>query len=190
MQMACDKFDGGMATVFLQQDSEIEYALKIAKQWCVERGVNNPECAVANYLFPHCKVIAGSKEALQFIENNLKKLKLARIRKIAVNGAFHTIHMKPVVQPFVQALKSIRLVDPVIGVYSNVDSKPYYDAKCIRKQLPLQIVNPVQWEQTMHAFYDKRRFSNTFICGPGDALRNILKKVNAIAYDNAITYGD
>lgn len=188
--MACDQFDGGMATVLLQQDCEIEYPLKIAKQWCVERGVKNPECVVANDLFPNCKVIAGSKEALQFIENNLKKLKLARIKRIAVNGAFHTIHMKPVVEPFAQALRQIRVVDPIIGVYSNVEGKRYFDTKHIRRQLPQQIVSPVNWEQTMHLFYNLKKFENTFICGPGDALRTILKKVNASACDKAYMYGD
>lgn len=190
MQMACDEFDGGMATVLLQPDGDIEYALKIAKQWCVERGVNNPECVVANELFPQCKVIAGSKEALQFIERNLKKLKLARIKKVAVNGAFHSIHMKPVVEPFEQALKKILVGDPVIGVHSNVTGKRYFDTKHIRRQLPQQIVSPVKWEQTMKVLYNRKKIPYTFICGPGDALKTILKKVNTSAYDKAFTYGD
>lgn len=193
MQKACDEYDGGMATVLLQPDSELGYAMKMAKEWCVERGVENPDCVVANYLFPHCKVISGSKEALRYIEQNLKKFKLKKIKKIPTYGAFHSSLMNSAVEPFERALKKILIEEPIIGVYSNVDGKRYRTPTHILKQLPQQIVKPVRWEQTMHIFYDRNKDVSqprTFICGPGDALRTILRQVNASAWDNAFKYGD
>lgn len=193
MQKACEEFDGGMATVLLQPDSQLGYALKSAKEWCVERGVDNPECVAANHLFPQCKVISGSKEALRYIEQNLKKFKLKRMKKIPTYGAFHTSLMQSAVEPFAQALKKIHIEDPVIGVYSNVDGKRYRHAGHILRQLPQQIVKPVKWEQTMHIFYDRNKDikqPRTFICGPGDALRTILRMVNASAWDTSYKYGD
>lgn len=193
MQIASDEFDGGMATVLLQPDSELGYALKMAREWCIERGVNNPECVVANHLFPHCKVISGSREALRYIEQNLKKFKLKKIKKIPAYGAFHSKLMHSAAKTFADALKKIRIEEPMIGVYSNVDGKRYRNPTHILKQLPTQIVKPVRWEQTMHIFYDRQpdvKQPRTFICGPGDALKTILRKVNATAWDTAFKYGD
>lgn len=193
IQMACDEFGGGMATISLRADSQLRYALKMAKVSCVEHGVKNPTCTVAYDLFPHWKVIAGSIEALQFIEKNLEKFHLRDIKKIHVDGAFHTRLMEPAVEPFELALQQIQLEDPIIGVYSNVTGKRYYNARHIRKQLPQQIVRPVKWEQIMHEFYDRSRKVNqprTFICGPSDGLSSILKKVNATAFQTSFQYGD
>lgn len=193
MQMACDQYDGGMATVLLHPDSELPYALKMAKEWCIERGVDKPECIVANHLFPHCKVISGSKESLRYIEQNLKKFKLKKIKKIPAYGAFHSCLMESAVEPFARALKHIFIEEPIIGVYSNVDGKRYRNGSHILRQLPEQLVKPVKWEQTMHIFYDRNqdvKQPRTFICGPGDALQTILRMVNANAWDTSYKIGD
>lgn len=62
MQLACDEVESGMATVFYGPDSKLGYACVRAKEWCIERGIENPECTIANYLYPHCKVVAGHLE--------------------------------------------------------------------------------------------------------------------------------
>lgn len=62
MQIASEMHQGGMATVFYGPDSNLNKALKRAKEWAIERGVEKPECEIANYLFPHCKTVAGSEE--------------------------------------------------------------------------------------------------------------------------------
>lgn len=191
--MASDEFDGGMATVLLRPDSQLGYAMKSAKEWCIERGVDNPECVVANHLFPHCKVISGSKEALRYIEQNIEKFKLKKIKKIPAYGAFHSSLMNSAVEPFAQALQKIRIEEPIIGVYSNVNGQRYHSPTHILQQLPQQIVKPVKWEQTMHVFYDRQndvKYPRTFICGPGDALRTILNKVNVTAHSTSHKYGD
>lgn len=193
MQMACDEFGGCMAVIRLRADSQFKNALKMAREWCVESGVANPTCSVAYDLFPHLKVIAGSLQAMQFIEQNMQKFSLASIKKIDVNGAYHTRLMTPAVEPFEMALKQIQLNDPIIGVFSNVNGKRYFNARHILKQLPKQIVNTVKWEQVMHEFYDRSRKVSqprTFICGPGNDLRNILRKVNATAWKTSFEYGD
>lgn len=180
-----------MATVRLRADSQFKMALKMARQWCVEHGVANPTCDVAYDLFPHWKVISGSIEALQFIQKNLDKFRLRDMRKIHANGAFHTSLMKPAVEPFALALQKIQLEDPIIGVFSNVTYKRYFNTKHIRKLLPQQIVKPVKWEQIMHEFYDrdlKVSQPRTFICGPADELSMILKKVNLSAWKRSFTY--
>lgn len=187
MQMASDENPSGMATVLYGPDSNLGEACIKAKEWCLEKGVENPECAVANYLYPHCKVVAGSLDALKYLESNYKSFKLKRIKRLPVSGAFHTSLMKSALQPFREALRNIRIEQPMVNVYSNVDGKRYRNVDQILRQLPAQIVKPVKWEQTLHILYERKQddhFPRTFEMGPSNSLKTILKQVNAKAWDS------
>lgn len=189
MQAASDQVAGAMATVLYGPDSRLGEACKRAVDWCVERGIEQPECKIVNYLYPHCKVVAGNAEALRFLEANTKPFGLRRVKRISVSGAFHTALMRPAVEPFAEALRRVPVVEPCISVHSNVDGRPYRSADHILGQLPQQIVRPVKWEQTLHIMYERAQgehFPRTFECGPGRGLTTILKQVNAKAWDTAI----
>jgi [acyl-carrier-protein] S-malonyltransferase len=190
MQIASDENPSGMATVMYGPDSQLGLACLKAKEWCLERGVENPECAIANYLFPHCKVVAGNLEALNFLEKNAKQYKLRRVKRLPVSGGFHTKLMEPALQPFKDAMKKIRIEKPLVPVHSNVDGRIYHNVDQILRQLPKQIVKPVKWEQLMHNIYERplgEKFPRTFECAPGHSLTNILKMVNAKAWDTCHT---
>lgn len=62
MQLASEMAPGGMATVIYSADSKLQQAIVKAKEWCLERGINEPECRIATYLHPNMKVIAGHIE--------------------------------------------------------------------------------------------------------------------------------
>jgi [acyl-carrier-protein] S-malonyltransferase len=188
MQAASDQNKGGMMTVLYGPDSQLGVACAKAKEWAIEKGVESPECHVANYLYPHCKVIAGSSEALKYLEANAKQFKLKRIKRLPVSGAFHTALMQPAVEPFKKALMKIRIEEPLISVHSNIDGKCYKSPGHIIKYLPKQMVRPVKWEQMLHIMYERsveEHFPRTFECGPGKGLTTILKQVNGKAWDSA-----
>ncbi|XP_055538793.1 probable malonyl-CoA-acyl carrier protein transacylase, mitochondrial [Wyeomyia smithii] len=190
MQLASDSNESSMATVLYGPDAKIGEACKEALNWCIQRGVENPECKIANYLYPSCKVIAGSNEALKYIEANTKLFGIKRIKRLPVSGAFHTDLMASAVEPFSKALKKINIQDPIISVHSNVDGKRYRNAGHILNQLPKQIVRPVKWEQTLHNLFERKvgeYFPRTFECGPGQGLKAILKQVNAKAWDSTFS---
>ncbi|XP_044269329.1 probable malonyl-CoA-acyl carrier protein transacylase, mitochondrial [Tribolium madens] len=185
MQLACEAYKGGMVTVMYNPDSKLNQAIRKAKEWATDKGDLMPECQIANYLYPHCKVIAGSESALDYLEKNAKEYNLKKVKRLAVSGAFHSNLMLPAVEPFRKALNKSEINNPVISVYSNVDGKRYKDAQHIKKQLPKQIVKPVKWEQLLHVVYERSQgeyFPRTFECGPGTSLRAILKQVNAKAW--------
>ncbi|KAF5280550.1 hypothetical protein FQR65_LT00301 [Abscondita terminalis] len=190
MQLASDVYRGGMATVLYGPDSKLNYGLLKAREWALEKGAENPTCIIASYIFPHCKVISGSIEAIEFLEKNYKEFNLKRIKRIPVSGAFHTNLMEPALKPFIRALAKSEISDPVISVYSNVDGKIYRDAEHIRKQLPKQIVKPIKWEQLLHTVYERdpdSYYPRTFECGPGTSLKTMLKQVNAKAWDHCFS---
>jgi len=190
MQLASNENPSGMAAVIYGPDSEVGKACVQAKEWCIERGIEDPECNIANYLYPNCKVIAGNLEALSFIEKNAKLYKLRKVKRLPVSGAFHTKLMEGAVEPFKKALSKIKVEQPAVSVHSNIDGRIYRSADHILRQLPKQIVKPVKWEQLLHILYERpqgHKFPRTFEAGPGQTLKAILKQVNAKAWDTAIT---
>ncbi|KAJ3661173.1 hypothetical protein Zmor_005582 [Zophobas morio] len=192
MQLASEAYQGGMVTVIYGPDSKLNQALLKAKEWAVDKGDLFPECRIANYLYPHCKVVAGSISALDYLEKNAKEYNLRRVKKLPVSGGFHSDLMLPAVEPFRKALNKTEIQDPVISVYSNVDGKRYKNAAHIKKQLPKQIVKPVKWEQTLHVIYERTQdeyFPRTFECGPGSSLTTILKQVNTKAWSSCLHIG-
>lgn len=195
MQLASDMHKGGMATILYKSDksSQLKLACEKAKEWCLDAGDANPECVIANHLFPQCKVISGSEEALRYISLNLKTYNLDKMKRIPAYGAFHSSLMESAVEPFTQTLKKMDIEEPIISVYSNSTAKRYESKSHILKLLPRQIVRPVKWEQTMHVLYELKinnKLPETFVCGPGTALKTILKQVNLKAYENTVKIGD
>ena len=187
MQLASEMTPSGMMTVICRPDAKLGFACLLARQWCEERGVESPECRVASFLFPQCKVVAGSVEALEFISERAKEFGLRRCTRLRVSGAFHTSLMAPAAEPLRAALADTRISAPRVPVYSNVDGRRYRSADHVRRQLVKQLTRPVKWEQTMHVLYERAPdvpFPNTYECGPGDTLTTILRKVNATAADS------
>lgn len=192
IHMAGEMYNGGMASIFYGPDSRVVEACKRAKEHCMTNDIENPECLISNFMFPKYKVLSGNEEALKYIEENMHKFRLRSIKRIKDTPALHCSLMEPAVDTIKKALESIQIDDPLIRVYSNVHSKSYIDARHIKKLLPQQIMKPVKWEQTMHHIYARRhgnKFPRTFVCGPGYALRSILKNVNIKAWKKSIHIG-
>lgn len=191
--MAGDMNKGGMISIFYGADSRLKEACYRAKEHSIRLGVENGDCRITNYMFPNFKVVSGSEEALQYIKENMKKFRLRSVKRIKNSPALHCSLMEPAAEPLSEAIAKITIDDPLIKVYSNVHSKCYMSAKHIKKLLPQQIVRPVRWEQTMHEIYARRqgsKFPRTVVCGPGYALKSILKKCNLRAWLKTINVGD
>ncbi|XP_026821970.1 probable malonyl-CoA-acyl carrier protein transacylase, mitochondrial [Rhopalosiphum maidis] len=185
MHYASEIEPGGMANIHIRPDSKLKYAMKMAKDWCLDKGIENPICSISNYLNPDCKVVAGHLEALKYLESNLKQYNLRKMQRLNVSGAFHTDLMRPAVEPFAAALHNIKIAEPLIAVHSNIDGKRYQNSAQIYRNLPKQIYKPVKWEQTLHILYERpigSNFPDTYECGPGSTLRNLLKTVNSKAH--------
>lgn len=190
MQLASELTPSGMMTVMYGADSRLGFACNVAKEFCQHKELPLIDCRIANYLYPHCKVVAGNEEALSFIEKNKSDFRLRRLKRLPVSGAFHTDLMKPAVAPLQEILQKIKVGEPLVPVHSNIDGKIYKNAAQVKKKLPKQICSPVKWEQTMHILYERSQgtaFPKTYECGPGNSLKNIMKMVNAKAWNSCRT---
>ena len=188
MQKACEETTSGLMTVIYGNDAKVEQACKAAADYCKIKGVDPvyTECSIANYLFPHCKVIGGHLEALNFIQTHGKDFGIKRCKRIPVSGAFHTKLMNSARKKFASVLGRTGIDVPTkIPVYSNVDGMPYLTKDDVLTKLPQQISYPVKWEQTMFIAFTREQHEEhpwIFECGPGTNLITILKNVNARAY--------
>jgi [acyl-carrier-protein] S-malonyltransferase len=89
-------------------------------------------------------VAAGSLDALSQLAPEG-----ARVRSLAVAGAFHTSFMQPAVDPLRTLAQSLAATDPVAGVISNRDGEEVSEGREILNRIVSQIANPVRWDLCM-----------------------------------------
>lgn len=183
-QALCEAVPSGMLTVISGGGPKIRQAVALAAEYCVRSGLSKEEsvCSISNYLFPHGVVIGGHQKALEFVEQNAKDFGVRRMKRLAVSGAFHTSLMRPASEDLKKALNSMKIKDPKIRVYSNIDATPYIDADHIRKAIPRHVYRPVMWEKLIQRLYSDVRVDDqlpiTFECGPQNNMTTLLGMVN------------
>ncbi|MEN9687571.1 MAG: hypothetical protein RL381_583 [Actinomycetota bacterium] len=73
----------------------------------------------------------------------------ARVRPLAVAGAFHTHFMQPAVEPLRTLAATINTAAPQVGVLSNKDGAVVTDGGEVLTGIVNQIANPVRWDLCM-----------------------------------------
>jgi [acyl-carrier-protein] S-malonyltransferase len=92
-------------------------------------------------------VAAGDLQALATLSENPPAG--ARVRALAVAGAFHTEFMQPAVEPLRTLASSIATRPVVIQVVSNKDGQVVTDGEEVLNRIVNQIANPVRWDLCM-----------------------------------------
>ena len=73
----------------------------------------------------------------------------ARVRALAVAGAFHTSYMQPAVEPVRALAATMQVGDPKVGVISNKDGAVIKSGREVLDRIVNQIANPVRWDLCM-----------------------------------------
>lgn len=190
-QQISDTIPSGMMTVLYGNNANVKQACRMAKEYCVRSGLPKEEsvCSVANYLFPHAKVVGGHEKALEFIEQHGRDFGIKKTKRLAVSGAFHTDLMRSAREDLRKALSKITIKDPKIAVYSNVDATVYKDVEQIRKGIEQHVYMPVMWEQIVQKMYQDTKIDDqlpiTFECGPQKNVTTMLGMINLKAKKQA-----
>jgi [acyl-carrier-protein] S-malonyltransferase len=92
-------------------------------------------------------VAAGDLQALSQLAENPPAG--ARVRALAVAGAFHTSFMTPAIEPLHQLSSAITTHAVSIQVISNKDGYVVTDGAEVLKRIVNQIANPVRWDLCM-----------------------------------------
>ena len=89
-------------------------------------------------------VAAGTVENLQKLADNAPEK--ARLRPLAVAGAFHTEFMAPAQEAVAAAARTITPRDPQLTLLSNRDGKPVASGEAALAQIVAQVTRPVRWD--------------------------------------------
>ena len=92
-------------------------------------------------------VAAGSLEGLEKLAANPPEG--ARVRALAVAGAFHTSYMEPAVEPLRALVASTHTHDPVTTIISNKEGAHVSTGREFMDRVVSQIANPVRWDLCM-----------------------------------------
>jgi [acyl-carrier-protein] S-malonyltransferase len=92
-------------------------------------------------------VAAGDLQALASLNENPPVG--ARVRALAVAGAFHTEFMQPAVEPLRALATTVTAHPVVIQVISNKDGQVVTDGADVLNRIVNQIANPVRWDLCM-----------------------------------------
>lgn len=76
----------------------------------------------------------------------------ARVRALAVAGAFHTSYMSSAITPLAALASSIATSTPSLPFISNKDGVAVHDGAEILTRIVNQIANPVRWDLCMDTF--------------------------------------
>ncbi|XP_077566210.1 malonyl-CoA-acyl carrier protein transacylase, mitochondrial [Stigmatopora nigra] len=186
MQAASELAPGGMLSVVGKPQARYKQACLEAQEHCRSFGMEDPVCSVATYLFPDGRVIAGHRQALDFLQQNARHFHLIRTKMLPVGGAFHTKLMSAATEPLADVLRQVEVRRPEINVYSNIDGKRYMSDAHVRSRLTSQLTAPVKWEQTLHEMFERargERFPRVYEVGPGRHLGATLQRCNRKAFD-------
>jgi len=92
-------------------------------------------------------VAAGSLDGLEKLAANPPEG--ARVRALAVAGAFHTSYMQPAVEPLRALVTSTHVHDPRCTILSNKEGAKVSDGREFMDRIVAQIANPVRWDLCM-----------------------------------------
>ena len=172
MAEAGEKMPGAMAAIIGANDEQLA-------EICDQSGIVVP----ANINAPNQVVISGETEAVKLAIKDAKLMGLRRVIPLNVSGAFHSPLMFGARDELINIINKIKFNDADFPVVQNVTAKPSMKKEGIKKNLILQLENPVKWSQSIKNIY--KTGINKFIeCGPGKVLSGLNRKIlkNSINY--------
>ena len=187
MQKCCVKQTSQMVTCVGKSSTKFKNACALAREYCVEQGVEDPCCQVTAHLAPNLVTIGGHPQCIDYLVTNKADLNIRKVMRIPVQGAFHTNLMREAKIEVRKVLKHVEVKKPLISVYSNVTGSKYKSAHEIREKLPEQVVKPVMWETIVSKMAGRPREEEMpafYEVGPGGQLGSLLRMCTGRAHKN------
>lgn len=130
-------------------------------------------CAPANHNGAGQIVAAGPAGAVQLLVDNPPAG--ARVRRLAVAGAFHTELMSPAKSELAAAADSVMATAAQIGILSNRDGTLVADGREILDRLVAQVCLPVRWDACMRTLATLG-VTATIELAPAGTLTGLIKR--------------
>jgi len=118
-------------------------------------------------------VAAGDLAALAALAENPPAG--ARVRPLAVSGAFHTSVMAPAVEKLAAATSAISISQPAVPVLSNKDGAVVRDGNELIARIVGQVAGPVRWDLCMNTLAEQG-VTGVIEVAPGGTLTGLIKR--------------
>lgn len=99
----------------------------------------------------------------------------ARVRPLAVAGAFHTSYMQSAVEPLRALASTMTTSAPSVGVLSNKDGAVVTDGAEVLERIVNQIANPVRWDLCMQTL-ESLGVTGVIEVAPAGTLVGLIKR--------------
>ncbi len=169
MQESVPEGKGAMLAVM---GSEIDELNNYIKNINPKNGI----CEVANNNSKGQIILSGNKEAIDIINQILKKDK-KRCVLLPVSAPFHCSLMRPAAEKMKNLLKDINFIYPDIELINNVNALPINKDDDIKDLLYRQIFSQVKWRETIE-FMTKNQVNEFIEIGPGKVLSGLIKRTS------------
>jgi [acyl-carrier-protein] S-malonyltransferase len=167
MDTAVPAGEGGMAAILGLDSEQIQ-------QVCADAnfaGVVEP----ANFNAPGQIVIAGTAAGIKQACIAAKEAGAKRALPLQVSGPFHSSLMRQAAEPFVEALESVKWLEPKFSVYHNANNKVSSVAG-MKQRLVEQLYSPVNWIGAVAASSAGAELA--IEVGPGKVISGLNKRIN------------
>ncbi len=126
---------------------------------------------------PDQVTISGTQESL-IKARRLAQIKGARrIIPLRVSGPFNSSLMESALERMRNAIADFTFSRPSVPVVANVTGQPLTELEAIKEELVIQLVRPVQWQQSIENMIAKG-VTTFFEIGPGEVLTRLIKKIS------------
>lgn len=133
--------------------------------------------SIANDNCPGQIVISGEEKAVRAAAAKLTEAGAKRCVPLKVSGPFHSLLLAGAGEKLAAELAHVKVQDPVIPYFCNVEAAPVTDASRVRELLAKQVSSTVRWRETMERMLADG--VDTFIeIGPGKTLTGFLRKIS------------
>jgi [acyl-carrier-protein] S-malonyltransferase len=168
MQEAVPTGLGAMAAILGLADAQVIAACDQAAQGEVVSAVN--------FNSPGQVVIAGHSSAVGRAVEVAKQLGAKRAVILPVSVPSHCSLMAPAAERLAASLRDVKIMQPVIPIFNNVDGAIENEPHAIRDALVRQLVRPVRWVDIINAM-GSRGVRSVVECGPGKVLVGLNKRI-------------
>lgn len=164
---------GGMIAVLGLEDS-------VLSEIAIQSGAE-----IANLNAPGQTTLSGRPADLERATELAKSAGARRVIPLAVNGAFHSSLMRPVVDELRPMIDDTHFGRPNAPLIANVDARPLLEPHELRAELAAQITASVRWvdvvQQAVLGGVD-----HFFEVGPGKVLSGLIARIaHGMRTDNA-----
>ncbi len=166
MQAACDAQPSTMAAIVGLPDEVVERLCQETSEGLV---------VPANYNCPGQLVVSGEVAAVEALMAKAKAAGAKLVKRLAVNGAFHSPLMEPARQKLAAAIERTTFHPPRYPIYPNVTGTAETDPARLKALLIQQLTAPVRWTQTLQAMAADG-IDTFYELGPGNVLTGLVKR--------------